>query len=327
MDGPIIRRMINNRLRRRTLTLLVLLGCRRGSPVPPGYQGLVEYDEHVVSFEVPGRVEHVDVHRGDQVTAEQTVAKLDDTVERLTIDAHRQDANAAQADLALLEAGSRREDIASLADDLHGAASSEDLMRTIAERTRKLYADGALAKSEIDKAEADLAHATFERESLEQRLSALRHGARPEELARARARLDQSKAQLALEEELLARHLLRAGRAGEVIDIATKPGELAAIGTPAATVADTTHPYVDVFVPQAELEGIRPGVRAEVRVDGASAPFPSSVESVSPETEFTPKFLFSDRERPHLVVRVRVRVDDPDRRLHSGVPAFARVTP
>lgn len=200
-------------------------------------------------------------------------------------------------------------------------------MRTIAERTRKLYADGALAKSEIDKAEADLAHATFERESLEQRLSALRHGARPEELARARARLDQSKAQLALEEELLARHLLRAGRAGEVIDIATKPGELAAIGTPAVTVADTTHPYVDVFVPQAELEGIRPGVRAEVRVDGASSPFPSSVESVSPETEFTPKFLFSDRERPHLVVRVRVRVDDPDRRLHSGVPAFARVTP
>ncbi len=92
-------------------------------------------------------------------------------------------------------------------------------------------------------------------------------------------------------------------------------------------MADTTHPYVDVFVPQAELEGIRPGVRAEVRVDGASAPFPASVESVSPETEFTPKFLFSDRERPHLVVRVRVRVDDPDRRLHSGVPAFARVTP
>jgi hypothetical protein len=51
------------------------------------------------------------------------------------------------------------------------------------------------------------------------------------------------------------------------------------------------------------------------------------VEFVSPETEFTPKFLFSDQERPHLVVRVRVRVGDADRRLHSGVPAFARITP
>jgi multidrug resistance efflux pump len=78
-------------------------------------------------------------------------------------------------------------------------------------------------------------------------------------------------------------------------------------------------------VPEGELEGIRPGARAEVRVDATSAPFAATVEYVSPETEFTPKFLFSDRERPHLVVRVRVRVDDPDRRLHSGVPAFARM--
>ena len=58
-----------------------------------------------------------------------------------------------------------------------------------------------------------------------------------------------------------------------------------------------------------------------------SAPFPAKVEYVSPETEFTPKFLFSDRERPHLVVRVRVRVEDPGRRLQSGLPAFATVGP
>jgi len=319
--------MVDNRRPWRALPLLVFLGCHRGPPVPPGYQGLVEYDEHVVSFEVPGRVEHVDVQRGDLVTADQTVAKLEDTVERLTIDAHRQDANAAQADLALLEAGSRVEDIASLADDLRASEANEELMRTIDVRTRKLNADGALPLSEVDKSSSDLEHATFERKSLEQRLAALRHGARPEELARARARLGQSKAQLALEEELLARHVLRAEQAGEVIDVATKPGELAAVGTPAITVADTTHPYVDVFVPQGELAGVRPGVRAEARVDATSAPFAATVESVSPDTEFTPKFLFSDRERPHLVVRVRVRVADPERRLHSGVPAFARVTP
>ena len=91
------------------------------------------------------------------------------------------------------------------------------------------------------------------------------------------------------------------------------------------TLADTAHPYLDAFVPQGELEGIRPGVRAEVRVDATSAAFGGVVEFVSPETEFTPKFLFSDRERPHLVVRVRVRIEDAERRLHAGVPAFARM--
>jgi HlyD family secretion protein len=322
--------MINNREGRGVaapVLLLLVSACRRDSHVPAGFQGLVEYDEHVVSFEVAGRVTRVEVRRGDLVVADQTVATLDDTIERLTTDARRQDANAAQADLALLEAGSRREEVASLADDLRGAASTEDLQRTNAERTRKLFADGALPKSELDKVEADLQRATFERRSLAQRFAALRSGARPEEIARARARVDESKAQIALEEELLARHALRAGGAGEVIDIATKAGELAAVGTPAITVADTTHPYVDVFIPQGELDGIRAGVRSEVRVDATSAPFAATVEYVSPETEFTPKFLFSDRERPHLVVRVRVRIEDPDRRLHSGVPAFAQVTP
>ena len=42
------------------------------------------------------------------------------------------------------------------------------------------------------------------------------------------------------------------------------------------------------------------------------------IEHVFPNTEFTPRFLFSESERPNLVVRVRVRIDDPRRELHAG---------
>jgi len=317
--------MIRNSGAAAVLGLAVLLGCAKAPPVPPGFQGLVEYDERVVSFEVAGRVDTVDVRRGDLVADAQVLARLDATMAKLQSDASEQDANAAQADLALLLAGSRKEDVASLADDLQGAVSSESLARTTAERTRKLFADGALPQADLDKAEADLRRAASDRQSIEQKLAALRHGARAEEITRARARLAQAQAQLALQRELLARHVLHAEGAGEVVDVAIKAGELAATGTPAVTLADTMHPYVDVFVPQGELEGIHAGVPVDVRVDATTAPFGAVVESVSPDTEFTPKFLFSDRERPHLVIRVRVRVQDPQRRLHSGVPAFAQV--
>src|ERR1700733_9993221 len=50
--GHIIIRMINNGTWRGLLPVVLLWGCRSGPPVPAGYQGLVEYDEHVVSFEV-----------------------------------------------------------------------------------------------------------------------------------------------------------------------------------------------------------------------------------------------------------------------------------
>ncbi|HEY8091950.1 MAG TPA: HlyD family efflux transporter periplasmic adaptor subunit [Polyangiaceae bacterium] len=305
----------------------LLAGCRSGPPVPPGFQGLVEYDDRVLSFEVAGRVDAVPAKRGDDVVAGQVLAHLDDTMEKLTCDARRKDAAAAAADLALLEAGNRREDIASLADDVSSAQSNEELQRTNAQRTRALYADGALPKADLDRAESELQRAELQRKSLEQRLSALRKGARPQEIARAHARLDESNAQVALEEELVARHTLKADTAGEVVDVTVKTGELAAVGTAAFIVADTHHPYVDVFVPEGELGTVHAGAKAEVRVDASSAPLAATIEHVSPETEFTPKFLFSDRERPHLVVRVRVRVDDPERRLHAGVPAFARVTP
>ena len=56
-------------------------------------------------------------------------------------------------------------------------------------------------------------------------------------------------------------------------------------------------------------------------------PSSAAVEHISKETEFTPKFLFSERERPHLVIRVRVRIEDPTRRLHAGIPAFAEIAP
>jgi HlyD family secretion protein len=97
------------------------------------------------------------------------------------------------------------------------------------------------------------------------------------------------------------------------------------IGSPIVTVADTQHPYADVFVAQGKTAGIRLGSRARVQTDALSETLSAKVEHISRRTEFTPRFLFSERERPNLVVRVRVRVDDPGERLHAGVPVFVNI--
>ena len=125
-----------------------------------------------------------------------------------------------------------------------------------------------------------------------------------------------------LEDERIARHVLVSPADGAILDVHAKSGEVVAAGTPVVTLGDTKHPFADVFVPQAKLAGLKVGVRAEVRVDGEANPFPGVVETVAQRTEFTPRFLFSDRERPNLVLRLRVRIDDPGEKLHAGVPAF-----
>jgi len=307
------------------LLLVLGTGCRQGGKLPPGYQGVVEYDERIVAFEVPGRIVSVPVHRGDVVKDGDLLAKLDDKIERLTRDVRIEEASIAQADLALMQAGSRTEDIASLSAQVRAAQAGEALLKKNVARMKALVESGSATQADLDKFEADLARATNERMSLEQRLLALRNGARPQELTRAKARTSAAQAVVALEAEKLVRHALVAQGEGTVLDVHVLPGELAAAGTPVATIADTHHPYVDVFVPQGSLAGVHLGSKASVRVDASPTLLAGVVEYIALRTEFTPRFLFSERERPNLVVRVRVRVDDPQQLLHAGVPAFVEI--
>lgn len=301
------------------------IACGPNHRLPEGYQGVVEHDERLVAFEVVGRVARVPVKRGDAIKEGDVLAVVDDTLERLTRDARADELRGAQADLALLEAGSRREDIASLAAQLRATEASEGLAKKAAERARSLRESGAVAQAELDRAEADLGRVSNERASVAQRVASLQRGARPEEITRAKARVEGANAALALAEERLARHVLKAGVGGAVLDVYVDPGELAAAGAPALALADTAHPYVDVFVPEGEIGGLRVGSKAHIKVDAERATFAGSIEHVFSRAEFTPKFLFSERERPNIVIRVRVRIDDPERRIHAGVPAFARI--
>src|SRR4029079_15309668 len=170
--------------------------------------------------------------------------------------------------------------------------------------------------------ESDLGRATAQREGLQQNLSALRHGARPQEIEMALHRLAAAEAEVALEDTRIKRYALRADSPGEVLEVHFELGEMAAIGTPVVTLADTDHPYADVFVPQAELGGIRVGAAARIRVDAVAQELDGKVERISRRTEFTPRYLFSRGERTNLVIRVRVRIHDPRHELHAAPHAF-----
>src|ERR1700759_4608694 len=70
---------------------ITVAGCRWGDHLPPGFQGVVEFDERVIACEVPGRVRDVGAQRGDVVADGAVLANLDDSLEKLTHDARAQD--------------------------------------------------------------------------------------------------------------------------------------------------------------------------------------------------------------------------------------------
>ncbi|HJZ83890.1 MAG TPA: HlyD family efflux transporter periplasmic adaptor subunit [Polyangia bacterium] len=309
-------------------TALALLGAgcsgaRAGRAEP--LQGVVEFDQAAIGFDVAGRVARVEVKRGDTVAAAAPLAQLDDALSRLQRDMREADVRAARAQLALLRAGSRPEDVRAADAELVAARTQEEVVRRSLARQQELVGRGAAPSATLDDWTGQLARWEAERRAREERLRVMRKGARVEEIMAAQARVAAAESALEFESARLARHVIAAPRAGAVIDVHVEPGEVVAAGAPVVTLADTAHPYVDVFVPQARLGGIRVGAPARVRVDAERASLPGRVEDLGRRTEFTPRFLFSERERPNLVVRVRVRVEDPEGRLHAGVPAFVEL--
>ncbi|HEY6561355.1 MAG TPA: HlyD family efflux transporter periplasmic adaptor subunit [Polyangiaceae bacterium] len=289
------------------------------------YAGVVEHEERVLSFEVPGRITTLSVARGARVEPGAVLAIVDDSLERATRAVRAAEASTAEAQLALLTAGARSEDVGSLGARVRAASATQKLLQTTLERERILLSRGATPVAKVDDLSAQLARATAERQALEQNLTALRKGARTEELRGAEGHAAAARAVLSLEDERLSRHRLLANHSGAVLDVHVESGEVVAAGTPIATLADLRRPYVDIFVPIQELGRVRLGAKTRVRIDAHPDTFAGRVEHIAQHTEFTPRYLFSERERPNLVVRVRVRVDDPRERLYAGVPAFVEL--
>jgi HlyD family secretion protein len=296
----------------------------RGTP-PAGYQGVVELHERVLGFEMGGRIKELRTARGARAKKGEVLALLDDGIERPQRDARAAEARAADAQLELLRAGARGEDVRAAEAQLRGARAAEDTLHESVERARKLRAEGTIPPAQLDELEGQLARAHAERQAVEERVAGLKAGARSQELKAALARDSQAHAALAAAEARLARFALSAPIDGAILDTHVEPGEVVAPGAPVVTLGETTRPYVDVFVPQGELGGVHAGTLATVRVDAWPEAFSGAVETVGRTVEFTPRYLFSEKERPNLVVRVRIALQDPGEKLHAGVPAFAEL--
>lgn len=314
--------MIKNRAVGLALAL-VLGGCGGSSAgaAPREYQGVVEFEQVDLGFEFSGRLVGLFVRRGEHVQVGQRLATIDDTLERAATRARQNESEAALARAAVTRAGSRPEERRALEARIRAAdAQIRQLSETLA-RERKLLEAGATPPSVVDDATAALDRAQADRDALAQNLELLERGPRPEELDELDSRARASQALLDAQRERNERFEVRAPLAGDVLDTMFEPGEVVPVAVPVVSIADTTRPFAEVFVPQAELRPVRQGARVEVRVDALDEPLGGFVESIARRTEFTPRYLFSATERSNLVVRVRVRVEDPGRLLHAGVPA------
>jgi HlyD family secretion protein len=301
------------------LSSLLLVACSRHS-ASISATGTVEFTETDIAPELSGKLGTLRVHEGDRVKAGDTLAIL--SASAMPADIARQDAMVAdaRAQLRNIEAGSRIEEIARAEGEVRRTAEALALAQQNRKRIEPLAARGTLPAQRGDEARAAELDATERLAGAQQTLHQLQAGARPDEIAAGKARVQQAEAALTSLRAHAGGLTLVASSAGRVRGTWFEQGELVAAGRPVLTLADDTRPWVRVYVGQQGFSQLVPGARATARLDTGGDAIPGHVVAMSDKAEYTPRVALTEKERADLTFWVKVALDDSTGRVKAGLP-------
>jgi HlyD family secretion protein len=319
---------------------LTAAACKQEAPANQvRVSGHVEATDVRLAAEVGGRIVLFNVKEGDRVEVGTLVLRLDTRTTELSIDRARAEQRAAEAQLRLLQAGSRPEDVRQAeaqtqaardevqADQAELIAAEADLQRfeslLEANAGSRKQRDDALARRDVARERVRASESRLR--AAEQGVARLRAGARPQEIDAARARVAMAVAQVATAEESLKDAALISPTRGVISEKLAEVGEVIAPRVPVLVITDLDHAWADVFVPEPAIPRIRIGQSATLFTDAGGSGLPGTVTFISPKAEFTPRNVQTAEERSKLVYRVRVTVDNTQGILKAGMPVEAEI--
>ncbi len=350
----------------------LLLATRWWTRSAPRVSGFIEAHEIRLGSRVGGRVAKVHVEEGDAVTAGQVLVELDP----FDLPARRAEAEAMQAaseaeyarlrqgfraeevDQARhryeqLEAkheqlveGPRRQEIEVARQRLAAAEAELTLARQNHGRTQQLVERDAMPREELDRAVTELNVALRTVAARHEELNLLEEGTRPEEIAAAKAQLEEARAAWEMhqrgyraEDVAQAKARVDAARAslrvidaqldelsilapidGVVETMELRPGDLVGAGAAVMSMFDTSELWVRSYLPADTRLAV--GDRLAVTVDGfPDERFFGEVTFIAAEAEFTPMNVQTPEDRARQVFRFKVTLREGRERLRPGMLA------
>jgi HlyD family secretion protein len=301
--------------------------------------GQIEATEVQVAPQVGGRIVEMPVAEGDRVERGTLIARLDASDAELSLARARAERDQAAAQLRLVQAGARPEEIRQAEAQLATAqaeAAGADAELSAAEadlaRFEQLLSSNSGSRKQRDDAAARRDVARERAQAARQRISAarenvarLRAGARREEVDAAAARVAVMDAQIATWEKAIGDATLVSPVSGTVTVKIADVGELAQPRAPLLVITDLDRAWADVYVDEPVVPRLKLGQPAMLFTDAGGPGIPGKVSFISPKAEFTPRNVQTAEDRSKLVYRVKVSVDRNDGVLKPGMPIEAEI--
>jgi HlyD family secretion protein len=321
-------------------SVVVAAACKKKPPADRvRASGQIEATEVQISAPVGGRVLELNVVEGDRVAQGAVLARLDTADADLARLRSVADKSQAEAQLRLLQAGTRPEEIrqaeaqvASADADTAAAAADLAAAELDVQRFESLLAsnsgsrkqrDDAVARRDVSKERVRAARGrvTAAREIV----TRLRAGARREELDAARARVAAADAQIAIWEKAVNDATVIAPVAGVISTKIADVGETLQPRAPLVVITDLDHAWANVYVDEPSVPRLRIGQPATIFTDAGGAGITGTVSYIADKAEFTPRNVQTAEDRSKLVYRVKISIDNKDGQLKPGMPVEAEL--
>lgn len=291
----------------KTILMLVLLLAACGEKHSGVYQGYVEGEAIRIASPRAGRLDVLNVQRGQAVKAGERLFALEAGVEQAAL-------AEMQARLADLGKGERPEEEEVRRAQLAEAQAQAALSRKEWQRQERLYADRVVSRERLDQAATNRDRDAARVRELQARLRAGALAGREDARRAAEAAVVQAQWQLDQKSQA-------ATAGGRIEEVYFRAGEWVPAGAPVLALLPPQDRKLRFFVPQSALAGIRRGSQVQASCDGCDKPILATVIRVADTAEFTPPVIYSREQRSRMVFLVEASPAPEDAvRLQPGQP-------
>ncbi len=329
-----------------TLRLLLLAGVVWVLLLPWSHEvvgacRIIPISQHGVRAAVAGEILEVAVRQGDQVEGGSLIAVLDDREYRTGLLTAQADLERHSAELDLLLAGARKEEVAI-------ARETQELWRirlqhneAELERLAELVRKNAGTSKDVEAARLARDEATHQLAGARERLALLEAGAREEEVRAKRALIKVAQTSIDHYTRAIELTQVRTPVAGLVVTpfMEERKGQIATAGELLAVVQDQSSLQVEVRADESAGALAKLGMDVGIRLDGLDGELLTGRvlalgPTTSTESELGVEPVRSDREaqlekgpgvRDPSLVRVLCSLDETDHHLVPGMTGYARI--
>jgi len=234
-----------------------------------------------LAFPTPGQIASVAVAVGNHVTRGDVLARLDDRVAQREVEQATADVNAAEASLAKASAGARPQELAQNRALAGGAEAKAHTAQAELQRQQSLATVGIASRRDLEQARAAYADALADLRDKQQAGSLLLAGPRHQDVAFARAQLEQSRAALATAQTRESLLTLVAPFDGVVTARLKNPGEVVDTTATVMTLVDPKKALVSVRLSEDQAAAVAVNDPASMTINGAAATVAGHVSMIN----------------------------------------------